>query len=562
MAEPQTAVLSPSKHVSRSGVALRQAQGFGVLLAVLSAVCLFRPAPAQAQNIVISDKPETISLTVYRAPNRGEQPINKNWPRGYALITETRTVTIPAGESVIRFEGVSEGMYPESAIVTGLPEGVREKNRDARLLSPAGLVDSYLKREVMLKRTSRATGVSTEQRAIITAGPGGGVILQTDKGYEALRCTGLPERMSYGRVPKDLSAKPTLSIITSSDRATTAELTLTYMSGGFDWQANYLVQMRDEQVGNQGGDTLPKDKASLFAWLTVANGGSQSFPNANTMAIAGEPNRERRGVQPRPTGQGLRLTCWPMQRTHQVPLRGPSQYPDALPAPPPPMAMMDAAAESIVVTGTRRGSARKEMAVPIAAIKAEQEDLGDLKLYRVPERVNVNAKGQKQVAMITQPDTLFDRLYTANVNDLYDDESNPMSILLRGENREKEGLGLPMPSGQVQVFEGSNFGPLLVGESTMKDRAIGDEVELVVGNSSDVRITITNLRRDKLRELWLVKLSNARSEPVRAEVEIPFELRRSDRRIRKVDGVPTWRGIIPANDEISFQYNVRLEKER
>jgi hypothetical protein len=143
--------------------------GFGLVVACT----LLRPTPATAQTIATSPKADSVTLTVYRAPYRGEAPINKNWPQGYALITETRTINIPAGESVIRFEGVSEGLFPETAIVTGLPKGVREKNRDARLLSPAGLVDAFLKREVKLSRTDKATGKTVEETAMVTAGPNG-----------------------------------------------------------------------------------------------------------------------------------------------------------------------------------------------------------------------------------------------------------------------------------------------------------------------------------------------------------------------------------------------------
>ena len=124
------------------------------------------PTPTFAQTIITSPEPEAVSLTVYRGQKYGNAPIDKNWPTGYALITETRTVTIPAGESVVRFEGVAEGMFPESAIVTGLPKGVKEKNRDARLLSPQGLVDAYLKRAVTLTRTSRATGAVRDARSL------------------------------------------------------------------------------------------------------------------------------------------------------------------------------------------------------------------------------------------------------------------------------------------------------------------------------------------------------------------------------------------------------------
>jgi hypothetical protein len=515
---------------------------------VLAFAAIVYALPVAAQSVAVSDAPETVSLTVYRATGRGEQPINANWPQGYALITETRTVNIPAGESVIRFEGVAEGMFPESAIVTGLPNGVREKNRDARLLSAQGLVDAYLKRAVTLTRTDKATGKVRTQEAFITAGPTGGVVLQTSDGYEALRCTGLPERMSFGGVPAGLSAKPTLSIMTRSDQATTAKLTLTYMAAGFDWQANYVAQV--QKRGEDG-----KGKVDMFAWLTLANGGNQSFLNANTMAIAGEPNRVRRGAQPRPTGGPLYLECWGNQTTSDVPYRLGYEVP---PPPPPspeyaPMATM----EGIVVTGAMRRE--KSMDVAKAVVVAEQEDLGDLKLYRIPERVTVNAKGQKQVAMLVKPGAAFEHYYAANVQN-YSSNSAPMDIMLRGENKTEKGLGLPMPSGQVMIFEDSKYGPLLAGQSSLKDRAIGEEVEMRVGQSSDVRMKVTRLSENSKRQQYTVEISNARNSPVNIEVDIPYQLVGKSSAVTKIDGVPTWKVTIPPGGERSLSYEVKLER--
>lgn len=54
---------------------------------------------------------------------------------------------------------------PVSAIVEGLPGGTVEKNRDARLLSPASLVDGALGRGVTLTRTDRAPGQRREEEA-------------------------------------------------------------------------------------------------------------------------------------------------------------------------------------------------------------------------------------------------------------------------------------------------------------------------------------------------------------------------------------------------------------
>src|ERR1041384_994700 len=135
-----------------------------ILRALLFSFALAAGAAAGAQTIVSSPGPDHVAVTVYRDPNRGpDQAPNLAWLNGYALISETRTVTLPAGETELRFEGVAGGILPQSAIVTGLPEGVIERNRDAYLLSPATLLDRSLGRRVHLRRTSRATGAVREQ---------------------------------------------------------------------------------------------------------------------------------------------------------------------------------------------------------------------------------------------------------------------------------------------------------------------------------------------------------------------------------------------------------------
>ena len=70
-------------------------------------------------------------------------------------------------------------------------------------------------------------------------------------------------------------------------------------------------------------------------------------------------------------------------------------------------------------------------------------------------------------------------------------ESEPATRVLRTENLEAKGLGVPLPAGGVAVFEQGGGRSLLVGESTLADRAIGEEVEFATGESSDVRYEVT-----------------------------------------------------------------------
>jgi hypothetical protein len=534
----------------------------------LPALVFTLPSLAQAAGpVVTSSDVSDVAVTVYRDPYRDAGAMNAGWPGGYALITETRTITLPKGESQLRFENVSEGLLPETAIVTGLPSAVREKNRDARLISPAGLVDAYLKRRVYLRRTDPGTGKVTESIAVVRSGPDGGVLIQTDGGIEALRCSGLPERMIFDGVPEGLSAKPTLSILTKSDRAVTATIQLTYMAQGFDWSANYVGTM-----AANGRDM------GLFAWLTVANGGQQSFRNARLQVIAGKPNKRPNTPPPAPPSAWLNLQCWPADITSTHPKT--EFVPLPLPA-GPDFSRFNAAGynppgsfetkkqrrarekrereegygggggvdeDSIVVTGTLVSRSRLRQSSPMAVsvmameaappppppvpapepiaiaqgAQAQVEALGDLKLYRVPMRVTVAAQSQKQVAMIVQPRARFDRLYRANVA-FGQPTPQPMPFLLRSKNTTDRGLGVALPAGGLALFEPVGGRPLLAGENKVADLAIGEDVEFDIGASPDVQWKLLRLTGSASRETWRVEITNARDVAVDAEIILPFE---------------------------------------
>lgn len=513
------------------------------LLLWVAALLASAPALAQASApVVVSAKIDDAAVTVYRAPSRGGGPIDPNWPQGFAFITETRTVTLPAGTSVLRFEGVAEGLLPETAVLSGLPGGVIEKNRDARLLSPAGLVDAYLKRSVTLRRTSLATGKVVEQDAVIQSGPNGGVIVQTAAGVEALACSGLPERMLYRQVSKDLSAKPTLSVLVESKGARTVKVQLLYLAEGFDWAANYVADRGTD------GKTL-----GLTGWITVANGGVTSFPGAQLNVIAGRLNKMYSPPLPRSTPGPLVLKCWPMDITSTHPLW---ELPPIIEF---EQSYDEDAASEVIVTAQRRdrrGPPPPPMMVaapaPPPPPPPPAEDLGDLKFYRIPFRVDVSAKGQKQVALLAKDRVAVEQLYAGTLYQNYGGNPVPLMMRLRVQNRESDGLGLALPAGAVTVFETIGGRRLLVGEAKIGDKAKDERVDYDIGASPAVQIqTLVQADPDKKdARLWQVTLTNAR--PFDAEVEILIPLRidpEPDGWERRGDSW-VWRVRVPANDKI------------
>ncbi len=484
-------------------------------------------APVWAQQIIDSAAPDTVSVTIYRAPDRGpDQAIDRDAPQGYALITEMRTIDLPAGKATIRFEGVAGNIFPDSAIVSGLPGDVREKNLDADLLSPRSLYDRALGRRVIIRRTNKATGKVSEEQAIIRSGADGAAILQTGGGFETLRCSGLPETIVYDRVPAGLSAKPTLSIETESDTARKVTLTLSYLAGGFDWQADYVVQMRADG-----------QSANLFAWVTLASSDVTSFPAAGTSVIAGKPNREESPSFGDFGAASLDLNCWPNATLAET--RVSAQFAPPPPPPPAPAMMMEAMRSDIVVTGAR---------------KAVQEALGDLKLYRIPDRVTVASKAQKQVALLSQQAVQVAVVY---VSEIAGDAGGAPILTLRARNRTAAGLGLPLPAGRAAIFEQAGGRPILIGESSTDDKAVGEDVEFKTGATPGVGAVLRPTKRADKAVGYVLEVTNANRWPIAYEAKIDPRygaIVATGARLGKRDGKAIWALTVPANGSATLRY--------
>ncbi|WP_108811890.1 hypothetical protein [Sphingorhabdus sp. Alg231-15] len=506
------------------------------------------PSAAQsdwARQLVTSDGPSSVSVTVYRDPRRtGDNGMNLNYLGGYALITEQRTVTLPAGEVDLRFEGVAGGIIPQSAIVTGLPDGVIEKNRDAALLSPSALLNGYLGRGVTIRRTSAVTGETREFDAQIRTDASGGVVLQTAEGFEALQCTGLNETIVYPAIPDGLSAKPTLSVKSRVATPTRATVTLSYLATGFDWQANYVADV-----------SADGKKLNLFSWVTLANGDETSFTNAQTQTVAGQPNKGRDNIQ-HASGGSINLACWPQGTTSDIIARYRANRSrlGGVPAPPPTSMMVPMAMEmSADVMGV---TARK--------VQTTQEDLGDLKLYRISVPVTVASQSQKQVAMFEKTAIPFVQIYEAEIwADNYRD-ATPLVTTLRFQNKKRDGLGLALPAGKLVAFKAAAGERLLLGEGGMDDKAIGEEVEVSIGESPLVRYQLQAVENvDNEDRSWTameLTLTNASRTAAQVEIKIDHDddekLRKISQKLGRKDGKDFWKVTVPANSKRMLTYQV------
>lgn len=514
---------------------------------------------------VLADAPSDLIVTVYRAPYRETGSIELDELDGFALVTETRLVHLPAGMSRVRFEGVADGIEPASALVTGLPGTVTEKNRDAKLLSPSALIAESVGKPVELLRTNRKTGRIERLPGTILSDAGGGVVFKTEQGIEALRCSGLPEAFSFEPIA-GLSARPTLSVEIRSPKEVTQQVTVTYLARGFDWAANYTADLSAD--GNH---------LNLGAWVTLANSNGVGFPRAHTQVVAGKVNRDSGEVEPIDIGGPVMAQCWPRGTTSDFPMimalatnSAGSGSLAALAAPSARMFKRSLALEEVTVT---------------AAKKVQQEQLGDLKLYRIPERTTLASRQSKQVRLMDQLAIPITTIYRAEFM-AGTPSREPAQRLLRTKNTRDNHLGLPLPSGSVAVFAERGGERLLQHESGIRDTAIDEEAEIDMGVSPDVQVSFNTaetrvesdkakqlplvpgviLRSVKVNEVQRVEVANARPAEIQFELKVPLpegaRIVRADHPVGAKNGSPIFRFKVPANEAVTVRFQTQEVQEQ
>jgi len=529
--------------------------------AAIALAWILAGAPAVAADVLASP-PSDLTVTVYRAPDRGSGSINLDHLGGFALISETRTVRLPAGVSRLRFEGVADGIEPASAIVTGFDQGVIEKNREGKLLSPTALIAAAEGKPVTLLRADKKTGDRMRAPGTIRSDAEGGVVFETAQGIEALRCSGLAESFSFSGIA-ELSATPTLSVLVRSSEPVTRTVTLSYLARGFDWAADYVASVSADQK-----------TMDLGAWVTLANANGVGFPSAHTQVVAGRVNRESGDVEPLDPGGPILAQCWPRGSTSDPP-----EYLQIDLASP-----LGAARDGVAIAMTqafRLAAPASMQSVTLAANRVEQEQLGDLKLYRVPDRTTVASRQSKQVRLMDRLAIPITWVYSA---DLAADTaaSASASLLLRTKNTRANHLGVSLPSGRVAVFATRAGEKILRHESGIGDLAVDEEVEVNMGDTPDIRVTLVKEkaaidlrsiqptplvpgmpapRSTEVNDANRVEISNARA------TEIQFELRlrlaagarvvRADHALGTKNGRPIFRLTIPANDTVTLRYQTQ-----
>lgn len=188
---------------------------------------------------------------------------------GFGLVKERRRLDFYEYGAEIIFADVAQKIETDSLMVTGL--NILEFNYDYDLVNRSKLLAKYIDKEVFLK--DRKTGVKTSCR-LLSVEEGGGCVLEDNSTKEIYLDPGA--ELILPSLPTGLIVKPAL--VWKTDGKPADEVQVSYLSGGFNWEASYVVELGSEVL-------------NITGWATINNTSGMTFRDAQVKLIAGEVNR-------------------------------------------------------------------------------------------------------------------------------------------------------------------------------------------------------------------------------------------------------------------------------
>jgi hypothetical protein len=430
-----------------------------------------------------------------------------------ALIRDVRELQFGRGNFRLKFMDIAATVNPATVHFRSLTEpdkvGVLEQNYEYDLLEPAKLLNKYVGKEVTLVRSYMDNGTTKREeiKATLLANNNGPV---WKIGNDIV--TGVyGESYRFPEVPANLYERPTLLMFLQNLGALKQKIETSYLAGNLSWNADYVLTVgRDDKA------------ADLDGWVTVVNNSGTAFHNARLQLVAGDLNR--------------------------VPEANRFQAGD----------------------GVARGAMAK------AAPQFQQENFSEYHLYSLGRRTSVEDKETKQISLLEGTGVPVEKLFVVNGQNFYYHNSqnpgsplkDPVMVFYKFKNEEKAGLGVPLPAGNVRVYQKDSKGGLLfIGEDHIDHTPKDEFITVKIGNAFDV---VSERKQTDYKSLgsrtwemeFEITLRNHKDTPVTVQVNEPiggdWEMLSSTYKSTKTAAFAAQFDVpVKANGEAVLKYRIR-----
>ena len=390
-----------------------------------------------------------------------------------ALVRDVRQVNLANGIFNLKFEDIAATVNPATVHFRSLTEpdklSVLEQNYEYDLLEPAKLLHKYVGKEVTLVRSYMDNGTTKREeiKATLLADNNGPVW----KIGNDIVTGGYAESYRFPEVPANLFDRPTLLMSLENSGAHKQQVEASYLATNLSWSSDYVLTVnRDDKA------------ADLDGWVTLSNSSGTAFHNARLQLVAGDLNR----IQP--------ASAAPMRAAD--------------------MAMAKAG--------------RAEQFV--------QENFSEYHLYSLGRKTSVEDKETKQISLLAGSGVPIEKHFVVNgQNYYYRNQQNPGSpikddvmVFYKFKNEEKAGLGMPMPAGNVRVYQKDSKGNILfVGEDRINHTPKDEILNIHIGNAFDV---VSERKQTDYKRIdthvwemeYEITLRNHKDTPISVEVNEPI----------------------------------------
>jgi hypothetical protein len=390
-----------------------------------------------------------------------------------ALVRDVRNLSLPGGLFRLKFMDIAATVNPATVHFRSLNEpeklGVVEQNYEYDLLEPAKLLHKYVGKEVTLVRSYQENGSTKREeiKATLLADNNGPV---WKIGNDIV--TGMyAESLRFPEVPANLYDRPTLLMSLENEGGRKQQVETSYLASNLAWNSDYVLT-----VGRE-------DKAAdLDGWVTLTNNSGTAFHNARLQLVAGDLNR----IQNAPASRVM-------------------------------------AADGMVAKAAR-------------AEQFAQENFSEYHLYSLGRKTSVEDKETKQISLLQGSDVPVQKIFMVNgQNFYYHNQQNPGSpikdnvmVYYKFKNEQKAGLGMPMPAGNVRVYQKDSKGNVLfVGEDRIDHTPKDEMVTIHIGNAFDV---VSERKQTDYKRIdthvwemeFEITLRNHKDTPITVEVNEPI----------------------------------------
>jgi hypothetical protein len=470
---------------------------------VLLCLSTFLPGVVCAGEVVsgMADQQE-VAVTIY----------NEN----LALVRDQRQVDLPQGTVALALREVSARIRPETALLSSLtrPGGltILEQNFDFDLLTPRKLLEKYVGKDVQLVRTHPETGEDRfESARVLSANDG--VVLQIGDRIE----TGVPGRLVFPDVPKNLRDRPTLVVTVDNAQSGKQTMELSYLTSGLGWRADYVAELNAEDSALE-----------LSGWVTLTNQSGTTYEDARLQLVAGDVNRVQDQMRVRKA-----------------------------------MVMDGVAAESMAPQMREESLFEYHLYSlqrPTTIRDNQTKQVSLLNASSVPVEKEFRLQGSPHY-------------YRGRQGDL--GQKLKVGVFVEFDNRKQNNLGMPLPKGIVRVYKQDKSGsPQFIGEDRIDHTPENETVRLKLGDAFDVTADRKQTDFRKLggdgrynyryESAFEINLQNAKDEDVTVTVAEPVPgdwrvLSESHKHSKASANTALWKVTVPAKSQTVLTYRVEVK---